>query len=557
MRWMFLRALGLVYLFAFASLWVQASGLFGENGILPAADYLARFYRYRGAESYTLLPTIFWLGASDTAIHAVFAVGVLLSLALIAGWSPGASLFVLWFLYLSVVKIGQVFLAFQWDNLLLEVGFLAIFLAPWGWRLRAEGRERAPWAIVWLLRLLLFRLMFFSGVVKLKSGDKAWHNLSALAYHFETQPLPTWSSWFMHQMPLWIHKLLTASTLALELAVPWLIFAPRGPRRLACALLASLQIGIALTGNYGYFNILSFALCLVLLDDSFLEKVLPQRLQGWIRKTYLKDAPDDATGETGATAEKDEATAKKETVAQEREGEEGEEPSEETGKEASEKKAKESLETDGASPEADAVGGVGERLLVVKGWVIFAVVCFVLLVSGAKTATRAMPYRDLPAVLKTLMRWASPYRSINRYGLFAVMTKTRPEIILEGSQDGRNWKAYELPWKPGKLERRPVFVTPHMPRLDWQLWFAALGNVRRNPWVIYTMRHLQKGTPEVLALFAHNPFPDRPPRYMRATVYRYNFTNWQTRSRTGRWWRRQRRRNYLPVRWLERRGPRR
>ncbi|HEY6931577.1 MAG TPA: lipase maturation factor family protein, partial [Thermoanaerobaculia bacterium] len=150
-----------------------------------------------------------------------------------------------------------------------------------------------------------------------------------------------------------------------------------------------------------------------------------------------------------------------------------------------------------------------------------------------------------PAI--SFARAVSPFRSVGSYGLFMVMTTSRPEIILEGSDDGAEWKAYEFRWKPGDVTRRPRFVAPHQPRLDWQMWFAALGNYSENPWFLALCGRLLQGKPDVTGLLAVNPFPNGPPRYLRAVVYEYRFTDSAARRATGAWWTREPKGLYLPV----------
>jgi hypothetical protein len=146
-----------------------------------------------------------------------------------------------------------------------------------------------------------------------------------------------------------------------------------------------------------------------------------------------------------------------------------------------------------------------------------------------------------------LYRAVAPFRSINSYGLFAVMTKERPEIIIEGSMDGQDWRPYEFKYKPGSLTRRPKFVAPHQPRLDWQMWFAALGSYQQSPWFTAFCKRLLHGTPEVLSLLKEDPFPESPPKYLRARVYKYEFTDWSTLRQRGEWWQRGEPETYLPA----------
>src|SRR6266566_10161001 len=273
-RWLFLRLLGLVYLIAFASLALQVTGLVGEHGILPAAAFLERARGLDGAAAYRELPTICWLGAGDGALRALCWGGATLALLLVAGVAQAPVLALLWACYLSLSVVGQTFLWFQWDGLLLETGLLAVLYAP-SRLLPSLTRDQAPspW-MRWLMWWLLFRLMFLSGLTKLVSGDAAWRHLSALDYHFWTQPLPTWPAWYAHWTSPWVHRAMTLVILAIELLVPWLILVPERWRRgryTACALLVLGQLAIALTGNYGFFNLLAIVLCVPLLDDGVLQ----------------------------------------------------------------------------------------------------------------------------------------------------------------------------------------------------------------------------------------------------------------------------------------------
>ncbi|MCL4294885.1 MAG: lipase maturation factor family protein [Anaerolineae bacterium] len=496
-RWLFLRLLGLVYFIAFASLWVQISGLIGSRGILPAADFLPAVRAQFGPESYYLLPTLFWFNASDTALHLLGGGGALLSLLLVAGIAPGPILLLLWAFYLSLTVAGQDFLTFQWDNLLLETGFLAIFFAPWQlWpKLSDESPPSPIW--LWLLRWLLFKLMFSSGVVKLLSGDPTWRDLTALTYHYETQPLPAWTSWYAHQLLEWFQKSSVVGMFVIELAAPFLIFAPRRLRLLTCTVLTGLQLLIILTGNYAFFNWLSIMLCLLLLDDAFLRRLLPRR---WNAKLT---AP------------------------------------EETGRGSNESNGFFSFfyPLDPANPRPNLFAKSQQFLLLTLAVIIF-------LISSAQMIRMFM---TLPQPIRQVLSWVAPFRTFNAYGLFAVMTTTRPEIIIEGSNDGETWQAYEFKWKPGDPMRRPAFAAPHQPRLDWQMWFAALDTYQNNPWLINFMVRLLEGSPEVLGLLEYNPFPNAPPRYVRAMLYLYHFTDFSTTQPNGAWWQREQRLQYAPV----------
>ena len=228
-RWLFLRTLGLIYFIAFLSLWVQIDGLVGSNGILPTKDYLSTIQDNFGNERYWLWPTIFWLNGSDSALHFACGIGLCLSILLISNcWAP-IVLFFLWLCYLSLVVVGQDFLSFQWDILLLETGFLAIFLAPFQNTPKLFCDSPPSAAVLWLHRWLLFRLMFASGYVKLNSGDETWKKLTALNYHYQTQPLPTSIGWYIHHLPEWFQKFSVSIMFGIELFIPFCMFLPRNP----------------------------------------------------------------------------------------------------------------------------------------------------------------------------------------------------------------------------------------------------------------------------------------------------------------------------------------
>ena len=486
-RWLFLRMLGVIHLIAFVSLWTQISGLIGSNGILPAAQFMdsARnwaIHHQAGDERYWLLPTLCWFSAGNAFLHALCASGVVLSILLIVGVAPTLVLFLLWLIYLSLIVVGGEFLSFQWDALLLETTFLAIFFAPLQWLPRFSTEEPPPKLALWMLRWLLFRLMFSSGLVKLFSGDSLWWSLSALTVHYETQPLPTWIGWYAHQLPVWFQKFSCAVMFVIELGAPLLIFGPRKLRHVAAAAFTFLMTLIALTGNYCFFNLLTLALCVTLLDDAVLQHAAPR----WLKVVHQSVA-----------------------------------------------------------------GLLRRRLRQVRTALFVPVMTAVILVTVMQfVSTRRTgihwPHWLLREYYETYQDLA-PFHTVNSYGLFAVMTSTRPEIIIEGSNDGVTWLPYEFKYKPGNLKRRPQFVEPFQPRLDWQMWFAALGNYDRNEWFISLCAKLLTGSPEALALMGKNPFPNSPPRYIRAMLYEYHFTDFATRRATAQWWWRELKGPYCPI----------
>lgn len=476
-RRIFLSLLGVVYLIAFTSFWVQADLLVGSTGIFPLEDTFARW------QGGTLLdhPTLFWISQSDAFLHMVCAAGVALAALLSAGLAPRLALIGLWLLYLSLTRVGDIFMGYQWESLLLETGFLAIFLAPGGLRPGARW-ELAPSTLARLLLLwLLFRLLFRSGVVKI--GGETWDNLTALQFHYWTQPLPTWTSYYVDSLPNWMHSVSTIGMFAIELVLPFLIFGPRRLRKIAFLGSAFLQLAIMATGNYGFFNLNTLALCVLLLDDQTLARVLPRS-----RRCF-----------TGF--------------------------------------------------------GVGR-----PGWTHWAMPPFAALMvflSVLMTLPPARPPADQPRGLFVRIHDSiAPFQSVNRYGLFARMTTTRPELTLQGSDDGMSWHTYEFHWKPGRVDRRPAFVQPHMPRVDWQMWFSALDAEslarfgmdlsspdvpqefvdHRAAWMLRLLRRVLEGNPYALELFANNPFPDAPPKYLQVGLDEYRFADGEHRAETGNWW---------------------
>jgi predicted DCC family thiol-disulfide oxidoreductase YuxK len=459
---LFLRLLGAIYLIAFASFGVQAAGLVGSRGILPVAEFLPAVRQYLGASAYWSVPSLLWFSASDAFLKALWIVGACLSTIVMLGLNWRVARIALFLLYLSLVTASQVFLSFQWDALLLEAGFLAIFLG-------------SSTLIPWLFRWLLFRLMFLSGAVKLLSGDYTWRNFIALPVHYQTQPLPTPLAWYFYQGPAWFQRFSVGVVFFVELFVPFLIIlAPRRIRILAACIITVFQLLIFLTGNYAFFNLLTVALCLFLLDDKLLRRIVPRRINARISAL-------------GAT----------------------------------------------------------QHWPVLRHAVCRALVALVVFVSGFQMLEMFLQFRWSPAEI--VIRAVSPFDIINTYGLFAVMTTSRLEIVVEGSNDGTTWLPYEFKYKPGDLARRPVWVQPHQPRLDWQMRFASLGDYRSDPWTVQLMARLLDGSPDVLGLFGKNPFPGSPPHFVHAVLYGYRFTTPAERRATGDWWRRELKGTYLPA----------
>jgi hypothetical protein len=463
---LFIHVLALAHAAAFASILTQWKGLIGPSGILPGDQYLVLARAQLGRGAWFQIPSLCWIFGANQSITVICCVGLALSGLLFMQIAPAPCLALLWVCYLSLVSVGQIFFDFQWDGLLLEATLVAIFLVPWTLR-RASGTYDPPKLARYLSWWLLFRLMFLSGAVKLTSGDPTWRNLTALAFHYQTQPLPSPLAWYANLLPGWAQQGCCALLLAIELAGPFMILAATRARNWAATALIALQVLIALTGNYAFFNLLTIGLCLTCLDDAW-----------WRRRHWGPGS--------------------------------GQEP---------------------ASAPTGTARGLKSTAL--RWFAAFAVgVTFFEAVAALYSRAAASP------IVQEVANAVGPFRSFNDYGLFAVMTVERPELVVEGSDDGHEWREYAFPYKPGDLSRRPAWVAPFQPRLDWQLWFAALSSPDNNPWVGKLCEQLLRGDPSVLALFAHDPFPDHPPRYMRVIRYRYEFTDAQEHKRSGNWWRR-------------------
>jgi hypothetical protein len=439
---------------------VQALGLIGSHGILPLAELVEVIGGRAGTERFFAMPMLFWISASDFAIQAVCWAGAGISLLLIFNVLPRLSLLLLYVLYLSLLYGGQTFMSFQWDTFLLEVGFLALLMSF----------AQAPG--IWLLRWLLFRFMFMSGAVKLLSADPNWWNLSALQYHFFTQPLPTPLAWYAAHLAPSVLRFATGGLFFVELVLPFLIFCPRRLRFLAAFGILLLQSCILLTGNYNWFNLQTVLLSLLLFDDAALRKNLPQRLTKVLPARAQQQAP--------------------KTVSR-------------------------------------LIGALGLLL------VLLSLVQMDVRFGGSP-----------PAAMREIDQLIEPMRLVSSYGLFAVMTTQREEIVIEGSQDGVEWREYEFRYKPGDVSRRPLWNIPHQPRLDWQMWFAALDDPRNVSWFPRFLERLLENEPAVTALLEKNPFADKRPQYIRAQFYDYTFASGEEKSR-GLWWRRRAVGLYFPV----------
>ncbi|MFO0746553.1 MAG: lipase maturation factor family protein [Myxococcota bacterium] len=485
-----LRVIGLATVAAAVSWWVQVDGLVGSGGIAPAAEWLEQVKSYAArhdASAFTLAPTWLWLGASDAALHLTCGLATLGGALLALGVVPGLGAALALLAYLSLVATGDVFMGYQWDGLMLEGLTVALLLAPWSRLTLGRAKDLEPSRVaVMLCRVVAFKLYFMSGVVKLASHDPVWADLTALDFHLWTQPLPSPSSFWLLDAPGWVLSALCAFTLATELVLPWALLLPSALRRvrvMATWLMLGLQVGIAATGNFGYFNLLSFGILAMGLDD--------RAFEGW-RRTQAWRPPVPLT--------------------------------------------------------AEARRPWWERW---RAWLALprTALALVLVLVNLYEVRATWLEAEPPPLVAGVESALAPFRIANTYGLFANMTTERPEIELQGSDDGLHWRTYDFAWKPDGEDDAPGFAGPHMPRLDWQLWFAALSGDcfgRRVAWYQHFLERVLQGAPEVLALIGRNPFPDAPPQYLRSLLWEYAPA---APGKPG-WWQRSEPRTFCPdVTW--------
>jgi hypothetical protein len=440
------RGLGALYLVAFVVALRQFPALLGERGLLPAPAYLARV-------PFRRAPSIFHLRYSDRALALVAWVGIVLAVAVVVGLTdllplPVAMLvwLALWALYLSIVNVGQTFYAFGWESLLLEAGFLAMFLG---------NPETAPPALVlFLFRWLAFRVEFGAGLIKLR-GDRCWRDLTCLDYHHETQPMPNPLSWFFHRLPRRLHRIEVLGNHAAQLVMPFLLFAPQPIAAAAAGFMILTQLYLVVSGNYAWLNWVTILICIAALPDAVLGLVL-------------------------------------------------------------------------RDPQVTAAAPAWFSALVIG-------VAFVVVVLSY------WPVRNLIGRRQLMNASFEPLHLVNTYGAFGSVTKTRGEVVVEGTIDeeidrGTTWLEYEFKGKPTDPRRLPPQVAPYHLRLDWLMWFLPLAPYYGETWFVRFLERLLLGDRDTLRLLRRDPFPDARPAWIRARLYRYRFSTWQEWRRSGAWW---------------------
>jgi Lipase maturation factor len=472
-RFVILRLLGFVYAIAFLVAGNQLVPLIGNHGLTPAHHFLADVHSQLGSRTDGMLrlPTLFWFGVSDQGL-AIFAwVGFALSLVVLAGYANAILLVVIWAIYMSIVHIGQIWYGYGWETQLLETGFLSIFLCPL-LDARPFPKTPPPLLVIWLFRWLGFRIMIGSGLIKLR-GDPCWRDLTCLYYHYETQPIPSPISRYLHFAPLWFHKFGTAWNHFVELVVPWFSFGPRHVRHFAGVLLVTFQIFLIISGNLSFLNYLTIIPFLACFDDTFWRRISPTAL---VRRCSHIAARDQQTSDIESSR---------------------------------------------------VQMGVSIGLSILIGYLSVA------------------PVTNLVSNRQLMNASFDPLDLVNTYGAFGAVGKERFEIVFEGTDDplitgDSRWKEYEFKAKPGDPNRRPPFVAPYQPRIDWQIWFAAMASPAEYPWTFHFVWKLLHNDPGTLSLIANNPFPNEPPHYIRARLYRYYFVplgekGWWKREPIGEW----------------------
>ncbi len=488
-RWLFLRALGLIYFSAFFSLIFQVRGLVGLAGILPAGSYLQAVAQSLGHwQRLWHAPTVLWVSSGPEMLSGLCWLGMIASVLLALNLWPRGMLVVCFVCFLSFVSAAQDFSGYQSDGMLLEAGFISFFFAPAGFRPRLGPMHPASRASLFLLQWEWFRIYFESGAVKLLSGDSEWRHFTAMDEYYQNGPLPTWIGWYVQHLPHWFHATTVYATLALELGLVWMLFLPRRWRIICFFIVTPWQIGVILTANYTFLNYLVLAMGVLLLDDRFALGALP----GNCRQKVVAAVPE-----------------------------------RENGKDSPGEKSLGRIRS-----HWNALRLAGSSVMLI--WVFYATTELIWMFARV----------PLPTTPVTALE---PFRIANQYGLFAVMTRGRYEIEFQGSADGQNWVAYPFRYKPQALNRPPGIYAPYQPRFDWNLWFASLGSWREYPIVPNAEVRLLWNDKDVLALFAGNPFLREAPRQIRAVLWQYWFTTMEEKRATGMWWRRQLLGLYAPT----------
>jgi lipase maturation factor 1 len=510
-RWLFIRALGLIYFSAFYSLIFQIRGLLGPDGLLPAGAYLKQVASaINGPARYWYAPTVLWFDSSDRALLALCWVGMFVSVLVVLNLWPRVTLLICFVLFLSFVSAAQDFSGYQSDGMLLTAGFVSLFFAPRGLRPRYGADEAPSRGSKFLLLILWFTIYFESGLAKFLGGDPSWHDLTAMDQYYQNGPLPTWIGWYAHQLPHGFHAASVVFTLVTELLVVWMLFLPRRFRIVCFWIVTTMQIAIILTANYAFLNYITLALGVLLLDDGYLAQFFPKNRCAAVRENLKCEPAVVPEGEAGRSAEL---------------------LSLNTG-------AGERVTEAAAQPQADRDWVETARGIFSTTVLSLTALIFLWLLYG--NAYIVFSRIGLGGLLPAApVAWLEPFRVVSPYGLFGRMTWKRYEVEFQGSDDGQNWTPYPFRNKPQDPRKAPRIYAPYQPRFDWNLWFASLGYWKENPWVLRCEELLLQGDPDVEHLFAANPSAQAPPKQIRVVLWQYWFTDRATKRATGMWWRRE------------------
>ena len=462
-RFVMLRLLGVLYAIAFLVAAKQILPLIGSDGLLPVGNYLARVSDALGGTGagFRKLPSIFWLNHSDAVLVVCAWIGFGLACVVAAGYANAVLLALLWALYMSFVHVGQDWYGYGWEVQLLETGFLAIFLCPL-LDPRPFPRRPPPTIIFWLFRALIFRIMLGAGLIKIR-GDDSWRDLTALYYHFETQPIPNGLSRWFHFLPRWVLQAGTMFNHIAELVAPWFVFWPRIARHIAGVAIVLFQLTIVVGGNLSFLNWLTILPALTCFDDRFWSKILPRSLT--------------------------------------------------------------------RRAEAAAAAAEPSRPMLRTSWAVAALIAVLSI----------QPMLNLFSSQQIMNTSFDPLELVNTYGAFGSVGKERFNVVFEGTDAetpdaSAEWKEYRYKGLPVAVNERPPQIAPYHLRLDWQMWFAAMGSPEEYPWTLNLAWKLLHNDAKTLSLFAANPFPQKPPRYVRALWYRYKFA---PPNSAGVWWERE------------------
>ncbi|NVB82263.1 MAG: lipase maturation factor family protein [Kofleriaceae bacterium] len=494
-RWLILRLLGFVYVFAFLGLIFQGPGLLGSHGLTPVHAFVD-LVRGNGA-TFSDLPSIFFGGASDTSLMVWAYVGLAIAICVTLGYANLPMLLALWVIYGSYERVGQLWFSFGWEIQILETTLIAAFLAhPWDPRPLA-ARPPTTTSIV-LMRWLVFRIMLGAGLIKLR-GDPCWRELTCLDWHFETQPIPNPLSPFFHYLP---HAVLAGGVVfnhIVEVVAPFFVFGPRRLRLVAGCMMAGFQIVLILSGNLAFLNWLTLVPVLACFDDDFLLRLLPGRPREWLKRR-LAPVP----------------------------------------------------KRDGrilriGIPIAVVCAFIWTPLVLVLFFsaIVVAIVkkwdlpqLLVAVFAGLVIMKSGPVVENLLAKRQAMNRSFDNLSLVNTYGAFGSVGDTRHEIIIEGTMSAdpnapdSEWKEYELPCKPGNVNRRPCVLGPYHRRLDWLIWFSAMSEQPSDPWLYHFAWKLLDGDKTVRELVAVDPFGGQPPRWIRMQRYVYKLQPYSAPT----WW---------------------